>query len=49
MYQKLPSVHRKTAPSLDTIRNRLIEAGRDLYGGVGEERNLSAETSAASA
>lgn len=39
--------HLYSAPSLDTIRNRLIEAGRDLYGGVGEERNLSAETSAA--
>jgi len=39
--------HLHAAPSLDTIRNRLIEAGRDLYGNASEGDDLATEETAA--
>lgn len=39
--------HLYAAPSFDTIRNRLLEAGRDLYGVPSENDNFSAKETAA--
>jgi hypothetical protein len=39
--------HLHAAPSLDTIRNRLFEAGRDLYGDSSEGDDIAAEKTAA--